>query len=125
MAHPRMYDEADPLLHALREVALEFPEAREVETFGRPTFRAGRIFGQYGITERFPQVLVVKPEPDEREALLRDERFVVPPYYGPSGWVALDLAGQPPDWQEVRELLDASYRQVALKRMLKALDARG
>ena len=120
-----MYDEDDPLLHALRPLALGFPEAVEVETFGRPTFRAGKIFAQYGITERFPRVLVVKPDPDEREALVRDPRVVVPPYYGPFGWLALDLAAQPVDWTEVAELLDASYRQIALKRMLRALDARG
>ena len=33
------------------------------------------------------------------------------------------LEAGPVDWNEVRELADASYRQVALKRMLKALDA--
>ena len=50
-------------------------------------------------------------------------RFVVPPYFGPSGWLALDLAAAPPDWQEVLELLESSYRQVALVRMRRALDA--
>jgi hypothetical protein len=30
----------------------------------------------------------------------------------------------PVDWQEVTELLETSYRQVALRRMLKVLDRR-
>jgi hypothetical protein len=36
--------------------------------------------------------------------------------------VALDLTAAPVDWVEVAELMESSYRQVALKRMLKALD---
>jgi len=69
-----------------------------------------------------PQAVVFKPEPPERPALLGDGRFYVPAYFGPSGWVALDFTAAPVDWQEVAELMDSSYRQVALKRMLKALD---
>jgi hypothetical protein len=58
-------------------------------------------------------------------SLLQDERFYSPPYFGPGGWLALDLEAAPVDWDEVRELADASYRQVALKRMLKVLDQDG
>jgi hypothetical protein len=119
-----MYAEDDPLLVALRPVALSFPEAVEKESWGRPTFRAGKIFATYGVTEDCPHLLVFKPDVDEREALLQDPRVVVPPYFGPGGWLGLDLAAAPPDWDEVRELLDASYRQVALRRMVRALDAR-
>lgn len=39
-------------------------------------------------------------------------------------WVALDFTAGPVDWAEVGELMESSYRLVALKRMLKALDAR-
>src|ERR671910_309842 len=103
MAHPRMYQDDDPYLADVRKVFLDFPEAVEVEAWGRPTFRAGKkIFGVFSGT---------------------DERPYSPPYFGPSGWLALDLEGGPVDWYEVRELADASYRQVALKRMLRALDA--
>ncbi len=48
----------------------------------------------------------------------------MPPYFGPGGWVALDFTAAPVDWDEVAELMDASYRQVAIKRMLRALDER-
>lgn len=119
-----MYAEDDPLLLALRPVALGFPEAVEKETWGRPTFRAGKIFALYGITQEHPHALVFKPEAAERDALLQDPRVLVPPYYGPGGWLALDLAAAEPDWDEVRELLEDSYRQIALRRMLAALPAR-
>jgi predicted DNA-binding protein (MmcQ/YjbR family) len=121
--HPRGYDDADPLLARVRELAARFPESAEIEAWGRPTFRAGRkLFAVYG-DHHHAHGLVFKPDPDERPALLGDERFVVPPYFGPSGWLALDLAAAPPDWQEVLELLESSYRQVALVRMRRALDA--
>ncbi|HKA92502.1 MAG TPA: MmcQ/YjbR family DNA-binding protein, partial [Acidimicrobiia bacterium] len=45
---------------------------------------------------------------------------------GPGGWLALDFAARKRvDWTEVAELVESSYRQVALKRMLKALEERG
>ena len=105
------------MLAELRRVCLALPEAAEVESWGRPTFRAGakgKIFAVFG-----GEGLVFKPDED-REALLADPRFLVPPYFGPAGWLALrlDLA---PDWDEVAELVEGSYRQVALKRQIKAL----
>lgn len=119
-----MYRDDDPRLAELRRLALAYPEAVEKESHGRPTFFAGKVFAVYAGTEERPYGLYVKPEADERVALLDDPRFYVPPYYGPSGWLALDLEAGPVDWAEVDELLDASYRQVALKRMVKALDER-
>ena len=123
MAHPRMYDDDDPLLAKVRPICLALPESREVEAWGRPTFRAGKkIFAVYSGDDIVDHSLVFKPESDERAALRQDARFYVPPYFGPAGWLALDLVGTPPDWAEVGELVEASYRQVALKRMLHALD---
>ncbi|UYM06814.1 MmcQ/YjbR family DNA-binding protein [Solicola gregarius] len=123
MAHPRMYEDDDPLLAKVRSVCRDFPECREVEAWGRPTFRAGKkIFTVYSTDDEHDHSLVFKPEPGERAALVQDPRFYAPPYFGPSGWLALDLVATPPDWTEVAELAEASYRQVALKRMLRALD---
>ena len=124
MAHPRTYKEDDPYLTELREICLAFPEAAEVEAWGRPTFRAGKMFAIFtGMANDRPS-LVFKPDADERPALLDDDRFYVPPYYGPSGWLGLNFTAAPVDWDEVAELVDGSYRQIALKRMLRALDER-
>jgi predicted DNA-binding protein (MmcQ/YjbR family) len=118
-----MYEEQDPYLAEVREVMLAFPEAVEVEAWGRPTFRAGKkIFAVFSGTDDHPWGLIFKPDADERAPLLQDGRFYSPPYFGPGGWLALDLDAARVDWDEVRELADASYRQVALKRMLRALD---
>jgi predicted DNA-binding protein (MmcQ/YjbR family) len=124
MAHPVMFSEDDPHLADLRRLALAYPEAAEKVSHGRPTFFAGKVFAIFTGTEERPFTMVFKPDPDDRVALLEDPRFSVPPYYGPSGWLALDFDAAPVDWDEVDELLDASYRQIANQRMLRALDAR-
>ena len=122
MAHPRTYDDTDPYLADLRRECLGLPEATEVEAWGRPTFRAGKkMFAMFVEQDGHGFAVAVKAEPVERAALVRDPRFYVPPYLGPSGWLALDFTVAPVDWSEVAELLEASYRQVALKRMLKQL----
>jgi predicted DNA-binding protein (MmcQ/YjbR family) len=120
-----MYSEDDPYLGELRRVCLALPESVEVEAWGRPTFRAGKkIFAVFSGTDARPFGVIFKPDPEEREALLQDERFYSPPYFGPGGWLALDLDAAEVDWAELAELTESSYRQVALKRMLAALDAR-
>ena len=121
-----MVDRGDPVLEALRAVALAFPGATEVVSHGRPTFRAGRIFAVYGSGERgreHPRSVLVRPDEEDRAALAQDPRCFVPAYYGPSGWLGLDLDDA--DWQEVAELLDSSYRSVAAPALLARLDAEG
>jgi predicted DNA-binding protein (MmcQ/YjbR family) len=123
MAHPRMYADDDPFLAELRAMCLALPEAVEVEAWGRPTFRAAKkIFAVFTGDDEHPYAVVFKPDPAEDPALRADDRFYVPPYFGPSGWLALDFEAADVEWDEVAELVDGSYRQVALKRMLKVLD---
>lgn len=126
MTHPRMYADDDPYLAELRELCLGFPESVEVEAWGRPTFRAGKkmfaVFSDTAMADRdgddreTSASLVFKADPEERPALVADSRFYIPPYFGPSGWMALRFDAAPVDWDEVHELVDTSYRQVALKR---------
>lgn len=123
MAHPRMYSDDDPYLGELRAVCLALPEATEKEAWGRPTFRAGKMFAIFSGHDGHPYALEFKPDPDERSALEQDPRVYVPPYSGASGWLALDLEAAPVDWTEIAELVESSYRQIALKRMINALDA--
>jgi predicted DNA-binding protein (MmcQ/YjbR family) len=126
VAHPRTFDDDDPYLADLREICLGFPEAVEVEAWGRPTFRAGKkIFAVFTSHDDHDFSVTFKPEDDEGPALLGEARFYSPPYFGPAGWVALDFTAAPVDWAEVAELMEGSYRLVALKRMVKALDADG
>ena len=110
MAHPRMYDEDDPVLGRLRRICAALPGTVEKESWGRPTFRIPRIYAVYGsgADEEHAHALIFKPDDDERPALLADGRFWPPPYYGPGGWLAVDLTPTS-DWAEVAELLATSY----------------
>ncbi|MGB9376195.1 MAG: MmcQ/YjbR family DNA-binding protein [Mycobacteriales bacterium] len=124
MAHERTYRDSDPYLPEVRRICLDLPQAAEVEAWGRPTFRAGKkMFALFGGDDKHEFAVVFKPDPADLRGLLADPRFYKPPYFGASGWLALDLTVADVDWAEVTELMDASFRQVALKRMIKMLDA--
>ncbi|RKT80149.1 YjbR protein [Terracoccus luteus] len=136
VSHPRRFDPDDPYLERLRRLCLALPEAAEKVAHGRPTFHTVKVFAYYGGSvkgdhgsDRYGCSVLFVPDPDERPALLDDERVFEPAYLGPSGWLGLDFrpAGsvEAVDWAEVGELLDASYRLTAPKRLVAALDARG
>jgi predicted DNA-binding protein (MmcQ/YjbR family) len=120
-----MYAEDDPHLAGVRRVCLALPEAVEVEAWGWPSFRAGtkgKMFAIYNRDSDRGYAVTVKADPAERAPLLQDGRFFEPWYWGTRGWVALSLQHAEPDWAEVAELVETSYRQVALKRQLAAID---
>ncbi|MEW2474958.1 MmcQ/YjbR family DNA-binding protein [Micromonospora gifhornensis] len=131
MPHPIMFDEADPILGQVRTLALAFPDAAEKVSHGRPAFFTTKVFAYYGgsvkvdgVYRQHDQSVTVLVDPEERTALLTEERCFVPAYLGPSGWVGVDLTDDT-DWDEVGELLDASYRRTAGARRIARLDSRG
>jgi predicted DNA-binding protein (MmcQ/YjbR family) len=72
---------------------------------------------------QYPRSIMVKVDENDRRALEQDGRFFYPAYLGPSGWLGLNLAATTKvDWKEVTELIDASYRLVAPKKLLLRLD---
>jgi hypothetical protein len=130
MAHPLMFDEADPVLARVRSLALAFPDAAEKISHGHPAFFTTKVFAYYGGSvkvdgayRQHEHSVLVLLDPDERAVLLADERCYVPAYLGAAGWVGVDL-GDGTDWDEINELLDASYRRTAGVRRVAALDAR-
>ncbi|SDB79771.1 Predicted DNA-binding protein, MmcQ/YjbR family [Raineyella antarctica] len=125
-----MFDPDDPFLHRLREIALALPGAAEKVSHGRPAFFTTKVFAYYGGSikaagahEQHDRSLVVHPDPAEVLALAEEERCYRPAYLGPSGWIGVDLDGDT-DWAEVRELVEASYRETAAARLVAELDAR-
>jgi predicted DNA-binding protein (MmcQ/YjbR family) len=111
-------------LKQVRSICLALPEASEVEAWGHPTFRAGKkMFAAFG-EEEGRLSLGMKVGFERQDELLQDARFFPTPYAARQGWVSLWVDGQT-DWDEVRGLVREAYRQVALKRMLKALDGEG
>jgi predicted DNA-binding protein (MmcQ/YjbR family) len=111
------------VLNRLRALCLALPEAREVEAWGHPTFRAGKkMFAACG-TDAEGTSLGLKVGHERQEELLKDGRFYPTPYAAHQGWVSLRIDGAT-DWDEVKALVCEAYRQVALQRMLKALEGR-
>ena len=106
-------------LTRLRKLCLALPEAREVESWGTPTFRVKTIFAMYAAPDshhgggregvwvkatKVNQALMVQLAPD---------RFFVPPYVGPSGWVGVYIDSTRTDWDELAELLRDAWRMSA------------
>jgi predicted DNA-binding protein (MmcQ/YjbR family) len=129
-----MFSDDDLGLAELREIALGFPAAFEKISHGRPSFFVTKMFAMYGGSSktvvpgemtRFSHALLVKVDETDRSALAQDTRFFFPAYLGPAGWLGLDFTAAKIDWAEVTELVDASYRLVAPKKLLNQLDDQG
>jgi predicted DNA-binding protein (MmcQ/YjbR family) len=111
----------DKVLNRVRSICLDLPEAKEVEAWGHPTFRAGKkLFAAFGEDDG-DLTIGLKVGFERQDELLNDSRFFPTPYAARQGWVSLRLIGKV-DWEEVRGLVREAYRQVALQRMLRALD---
>ncbi len=109
-----------PVVRKLRSLCLSFPETTERSSWGHPNFRAGkRTFATFEIIEGRPSIAFRLPAVDV-DRLLRGKGFFPTPY-GRGLWVSL-WADRLLDWRFAAELLDRSYRTVALRRMLNALD---
>ena len=109
-------------LTRLRKICLSLPEAHEVEAWGEPTFRVrNKLFAMFASAgthhgQGRPAVWC-KAGPGNQELMVRGEpdRFFVPPYVGPSGWIGIWLDGEV-QWDELADLLRDSYDLTAPKR---------
>ena len=106
-------------LNRVRELCLSLPDAWEKVSHGEPTFWVGkRMFATFAdagnhhgagrhavwcLATHTTQDLLVSRSPD---------RYFVPPYVGPSGWVGIYLDGRP-RWTEVGERLRHSHELAA------------
>src|SRR5579871_3184900 len=95
----RAYEKA---LNAIRKLCLALPEAREIEAWGHPTFRAGKkMFAAFGELEGI-RSLGLNVGFDRQEQLLKDERFFPTPYAARLGWVSLRFDRKKMNWNEIR-----------------------
>ena len=117
-------------LSRVRKLCLALPEAHEVEAWGEPTFRVrNKMFATFASRANHHgggrDSVWVKATAENQQLLVQSDpdRYFVPPYVGPSGWVGVHLDGSV-DWDDVRELLEDGYRMIAPKRLLVQLDER-
>ncbi len=112
----------------VRTIALSLPETNERLSHGMPTFfvRDKKVFvscvddhhgdGIFGVW------VAAAPGVQDELVTQEPERFYVPPYVGHRGWVGLRLDIDF-DLAEVRSVVTDSYRLVAPKGLVNALDA--
>jgi predicted DNA-binding protein (MmcQ/YjbR family) len=110
----------DPALARIRALCLSLPETSEAGSWGHPNFRAGRrTFVTYewlksGATIAFRLNPVEVTRYEVRPGFVRTP-------YGQGQWVSMVVQPRV-DWTQVKQLALRSYRMVALKRMIAALD---
>jgi hypothetical protein len=104
------------VLARLRRICLSFPQAREVQAWGEPTFRVKTIFAMYASAATHHGAgragVWVKAVATNQDLLVSaaPDRFFVPPYVGPSGWIGVYLDAKVTDWDELRDLLWDAWR---------------
>ncbi len=115
-------------LDELRKLCLALPQSTEVEAWGAPTFRVGKLFAMYAspashhsggrpavwiYSVSMEQDLVIRSRPD---------KYFKPAYVGAYGWIGAWL-DQKPHWDEIDELLRDAWRRRAPKKVIPLLDA--
>jgi predicted DNA-binding protein (MmcQ/YjbR family) len=114
---------AGGVLQRFRALCLSLPETRERSSWGHPNFRAGKkTFATFERVQGRPSMAFRLNDPDIERLTRRKQFFVTP--YGRGRWISI-WADTPLDWRLVRDLVLRSYRVVALKRMIRALEERG
>lgn len=114
-------------LKRLRKICLALPEATEVEAWGAPTFRCGKIFAVYGAAgdqkhNDGRECVWLKAGPGQAALMIADRptRFFRPPYVGGAGWVGVWLDKRPP-WKEVAVLVRESWELTAPARVKRTM----
>jgi hypothetical protein len=116
----------DPRLAQLTKICLVLPEVTRYLSGDHAGFMVGKKKFVYFLNNHHGDGIVgftCKVLPGENEALVKAQpsRFYRPAYLASSGWVALRLDRGKVDWREVKELVTASYRLLAPKRLTRTL----
>lgn len=107
----------------IAKICLALPEATRTDSGSHATFTVQKRVFAYSLNNHHNDGVVsiaCKALPGDNALLVgaQPERFYLPAYIGPRGWVALRLDRGKIDWEEVRELVTGSYRMVAPRRLI-------
>lgn len=113
----------------VRKICLALPEAHEVEAWGEPTFRVrNKMFVTYASPGNHHgggrPAIWCKAAPAVQGVMVAADpsRFFVPPYVGKAGWIGIWLDDQP-DWSDISDAIEESWRLIAPKRLLRERDS--
>lgn len=112
----------DRRLVRLTKICLALPEATTYRQGSHAGFLVRKRTFAYFLNDHHGDGIVavtckVLPGDNKALAAAQPERFYLPAYLAPNGWVALRLDLGDIDWEEVSELVACSYRLVAPKRL--------
>jgi predicted DNA-binding protein (MmcQ/YjbR family) len=110
----------DSRLTRLTKICLALPEATTYRKASHAGFLVRKRTFAYFLNDHHGDditAVTCKVLPGDNKALVaaQPERFYLPAYLAPNGWVALRLDVGDVDWEEVSELVACSYRLVAPK----------
>jgi hypothetical protein len=111
----------------VRRICAAFPEVAEARGPDATAFRVrdqGFARFQYHLfSDPRPQLWIKAPRGAQEEMIAADpERFFVPKYHGPYGWIGLWMEPPPDDWAEVAAMLEVAYRMTAPRKLAARLD---
>lgn len=122
-----MSPDPDADLERIRAICMSFPEAAEKLSHGSPAFfiEKGKVYAYYWHNHHGDghTSVIVKTSGREEQAMLVEmdpDFYHVPPYLGPSGWIAMELNGEATDWDRVGDRIAMSWEMVAPRRLLEA-----
>jgi phosphoribosylglycinamide formyltransferase-1 len=123
-----MKDRQDARLTKVSAVCLALPEAARRDQGSHATFTVRKKVFAYFLDDHHGDGIVsicTRAFPGENTKLIEGHprKFYSPAYIGPRGWVGLRLDRSTVDWDEVRDLLTASYLQVAPKKLAEQVEA--
>ena len=115
----------EALLTGLRDACLGLPGVEERVNHGMPTFAVVRRTAfcnlHHPAGDRPPLWFNAAPGTQTELVDQEPDRFFVPPYVGPRGWVGLRLDVDL-DWNEVAAVVEDAWRLVATKNHLAERD---
>ena len=119
---------ADPRLTRVSALCLALPETAREDMGDHAAFTVrGKKFAYFLNDHHGDGIVAVctRAFPGENTKLIEahPRKFYSPAYIGPRGWVGLRLDRGTVDWDEVQDLLTASYLQVAPKKLAEKVEA--
>jgi phosphoribosylglycinamide formyltransferase-1 len=112
----------DSRLTRVAAICLALPEAVRADMASHAQFTVRKKVFAYFLNDHHGDGIVsvcARAFPGENKKLIEahPKKVYLPAYIGPRGWVGLRLDRGKVDWDEVRDLVTASYLQVAAKKL--------
>ena len=114
-------------LARVRAICMAYPEASEKLSHGSPAFfiEKGKVYAYVWHNHHNDghTAALVKTSGREEQAMLGEmdpDFYHIPPYLGPSGWIAMELNGDATDWGRIEDRIAISWEMVAPRRLLEA-----